>query len=135
MSIKADQAITYSIVKSIECALNRFIHRHPYGKFFKVTFLDTSPYNRVETSDRYLKAAQFGLPTVSYYCAANGISQDEMDGLNFLEDDILHIKERFTPLQSSATQSSTDTGTGDAGRPQKEAGELTEEGERTREEA
>lgn len=135
LSIKADQAITYSIVKSIECVLNRFVHRHPYGKFFKVTFLDTSIFNRKESSELYLKACQFGMPMVSYYCASQGLMQDEMDGMNLLEDDVLHIKERFTPMQSSSTQSSAGTGIGEPGRPEKEDGDLTEEGERTREEA
>lgn len=139
LSIKVDQAMTYSIVKSIECMLNRFIHRHGFGKYFKVTMLDVSRFNRKEESDRYLKAAQYGLPTVSYFCAANGISQDEMDCLNFLEDDVLQIKERFTPLQSSNTQSAkeaevtdpVDNANGDVGRPLQD--EVTEEGERTRE--
>lgn len=132
LSIKADQAITYSIVKSIECMLNRFVHRHGYGKYFKVTFLDVSPFNRKEAGEMYLKACQYGIPLVSYYCASQGLMQDEMDCMNYLEDEVLGIKQRFVPLQSSATQSASGDG---AGRPEKDAGELTEEGERTREEA
>lgn len=123
--------MTFSIVKSIECVLNRFVHRHSFGKFFKVTFLDVSPFNRREASELYLKSCQFGLPMVSYYCATQGLMQDEMDGMNFLEDQILKIKERFVPLQSSATQSAASSDEG--GRPEQEV--VTEEGERTREEA
>lgn len=142
LSIKADQAITYSIVKSLECMLNRFIHRHGFGKYFRVSFLDCSMYNRKEMSDSYLKAAQYGMPTISYYCAANGITQGEMDCLNFLEDDVLNLKERFTPLQSSATQSASSGATPNAdseaptdegGRPKSEIGDLTDEGEEARE--
>ena len=49
--------------------------------------------------------------------------------MNFLEDDILHIKENFEPLKTSYTQSS-----GDAGAPtQEEKGEqLSDAGENTR---
>lgn len=130
LSIKADQAITYSIVKSIEGMVNRFIHHHSYGKYFKATFLDCSMYNRDEMSKAYLQAAQYGMPTVSYYLACNGICQDEMDGLNFLEDQVLDIKSRFKPLQNSATLSADDTS---AGRPESDIGDLSDNGETSRE--
>lgn len=132
LSIKADQALTFSIVKSIECMLNRFIHHHGYGKYFKATFLDCSVFNRGEIGDAYLKAAQYGLPTLSYYAASQGISQDELDCLNFLEDSVLNLKERFKPLMSSATMSSADVDD-EGGRPQSGIGELTDSGEQTRE--
>ena len=128
LSIKVDQALTYSIVKSIESMLNRFIRRHSYGKYFKVTFLDVSPFNRKEVSDAYMKAASYGMPVISYYCAANGILQEDMDCLNFLEDDVLHIKERFKPLANSA-QSSMPGSTGEAGRPKSDVEDLSDAGE------
>lgn len=133
LSVKADQSMTYSIVKSIESVLNRFIHRHNYGKYFKMTFIDSSPFNRKEVGDAYLKACQYGIPMVSYYCASQGMLQDEMDGMNFLEDTVLGIKQRFRPLASSATQSSSGNGTGDPGRPPSDIGDLTDAGEISRE--
>lgn len=129
LSIKADQAITYGIVKSLEGVVNRFIQSYPHGKNFKVTFLDCSPYNRKEIGEQYLKAAQYGLPTISYYCASQGVSQAEMDCMNFLEDSVLDLKSRFRPLMSSATMSSDDA----AGAPQKDIGELSDSGEQSRE--
>lgn len=133
LSVKVDQALTYSIVKSIECMVNRYVHRHGYGKYFKVTFLDCSPFNRKEVGDAYLKACQYGMPMVSYYCASQGLLQDEMDCMNFLEDDVLGVKQRFKPLQSSATQSSSDSSE-EAGRPESDIGELSDAGEVSREE-
>ena len=44
LAIKNDQSITFGIVKSIEDAVNRFIQAQNYGKNFKVTFLDVSPF-------------------------------------------------------------------------------------------
>ena len=128
LSIKADQAITYGIVKSLEGVVNRFIQSYSHGKNFKVTFLDCSPYNRKEVGEQYLKAAQYGLPTISYFCASQGVSQAEMDCMNFLEDDVLDLKSRFKPLMSSATMSSDD-----AGAPEKDIGELSDSGEQSRE--
>ena len=51
-----------------------------------------------------------------------------MDCMNFLEDRVLGLKDRFTPLMSSATMSSSD-----AGAPQKDIGELSDAGEISRE--
>lgn len=137
LSIKADQAITFGIVKSIEDVVNRFIQSQAYGKNFKVTFLDCSPFNRKELGDMYLKACQFGVPMVSYYCASQGLGQAEMDCMNFLENDILNIKHTFIPLQSSSTQSSNDGGSAidEGGAPQKDAADLSESGEQNREDA
>ena len=133
LSIKADQAITFGIVKSIEDMVNRYLHSLSFGKNFKVTFLDVSPYNRDEVGDMYLKAAQYGQPTVAAYAVSQGIPQEELDAMNFLENEILGIKETFIPLQSSATQSSNSTG--EAGAPAKKPSELTESGEQTQEDA
>lgn len=105
LSIKADQAITFGIVKSIEDVVNRFIQAQSYGKNFKVTFLDCSPFNRKEMGDMYLKACQYGLPFISMYAASQGMSQSEVDCMSFLENDVLNLTERFVPLQSSSTQS------------------------------
>ena len=136
LSIKADQAITFGIVKSIEDAVNRFIQSQSYGKNFKVTFLDCSPFNRKEMGDMYLKACQYGVPMVSYYCASQGLSQSEMDCMNFLENDVLNIKSTFIPLQSSSTQSSDGNGaTEEGGAPQKDLDELSESGEQNREDS
>ena len=135
LSIKNDQAMTYGIVKSIEGAINRFLRRQSFGKNFKITFLNCSAYNRDELGDAYLKACQYGMPMVSYYCASQGLAQDEMDSMNFLEDRVLDIKNKFIPLRSSATQSSVDSTSASPGRPQADADELTEAGETTREES
>ncbi len=131
LSIKSDQAMTYSVVKSIECMVNRYVHRHSFGKYFKVTFLDCSPFNRKELGDAYLKACQYGLPMISYYAASQGMIQDEIDGMNFLESDVLGLTERFKPLQSSNTMSAESQD--EAGRPESDIGELTDAGEQTRE--
>ena len=141
LSIKADQAITYGIVKSIEDAVNRYIQAQSYGKNFKVTFLDCSPYNRKELSDSYLKACQYGIPMISYFAAASGLSQAELDSMSFLENEVLGLTDMFKPLQSSSTisssGSSTDSkgATDEGGAPEKDIGDLTESGEQNREDA
>ena len=139
LSIKADQAITYGIVKSIEDAVNRYIQAQSYGKNFRATFLDCSPYNRKELGDQYLKACQFGLPFISMYAATQGMSQSEVDCMSFLENDVLNLTERFHPLQSSTTQTGSSSSadgegaTDEGGAPVKDVGDLTDSGEQSRE--
>lgn len=141
LSIKADQAITYGIVKSLEDMVNRFIQSQSYGKYFKVTFLDCSPFNRKELGDMYLKACQYGLPFISYYASSQGMMQDEMDCMCFLENEVLGLHDRFIPLQSSSTQSTTKQSTtvdskgatDEGGAPLKDAEDLSESGEQNRE--
>lgn len=137
LSIKADQAITYGIVKSIEDMVNRYVQSQSYGKNFRVTFLDCSPFNRKELGDMYLKACQYGLPFVSMYAASQGMSQSDVDCMSFLENDVLGLADMFKPLQSSATQSSKSVdskgATDEGGAPAKDIGDLTDSGEQTRE--
>lgn len=131
LSIKVDQSETFRLVKSIEQVINRYIQSQKFGKNFRITFLDVSAFNRKEAGDEYLKACQYGIPMVSYYCASQGMTQADMEGLAFLENEMMGIKEKFIPLQSSATQSANSDR--EAGAPDKDIGELTEAGEQTRE--
>lgn len=130
LSIKSDQGITFGIVKSIENMVNRYIQSTSFGKNFKVTFLDVSPYNRDEIGGQYLKMCNVGMPMVSYLAATYGMPQSDLNNMNCLEDDFLHIKERFMPLRSTNTMSAEAV---EAGRPTAEAGELSDNGEIARE--
>ena len=137
LSIKADQAITYNIVKSIQDVINRFIQAQSYGKYFHVEFLDVSWVNRKEAGDSYLKACQYGIPMISYYCASQGLGQAELDCMSYLETKVLKLHEIFKPLQSSSTMSSSESNaaTDEGGAPEKEIGDLTDSGEQSREDS
>lgn len=137
LSIKADQAITFKLVKGIEDVLNRYIHSLKYGEKFKVTFLDCSRFNQKELGDAYLKAASYGLPTISMYAASQGLGQEELDSMSYLETDILGLQDMFKPLVSSAQMSSDDldseAATDEGGAPEKDIGDLSDAGEQSRE--
>lgn len=135
LSIKADQAITYGIVKSVEDAVNRFIQAQSYGKNFKVNFLDISRFNRKDAGDAYLKAATYGFPTLSYYCASQGIGQAELDSMSFLETKVLGLQDMFRPVQSSSQMSSDDSkgATDEGGAPTKDIGDLSDKREENQE--
>lgn len=137
LSIKADQAITFGIVKSIEDVVNRYIQSLSFGKNFKVTFLDCSPFNRKELGDAYLKAATYGLPTISMYAASQGLGQAELDSMSYLEGSVLQLQDLFKPIKSSTQMSSadleSDAPTDEGGRPPSEIGDLTDSGEQSSE--
>lgn len=132
LSIKADQMITFGIVKSIQDVINRYIHSIKFGKNFVVTFLDCSTYNRKELGDGYLKAAAYGFPTISMYLATQGLGQAEADAMTFLETEVLDLQSRFKPVINSA-QISADSADSESGAPTKEDGDITDSGEQSRE--
>ena len=135
LSIKADQAITYGIVKSIQDVINRYIQSQRYGRNCKINFMDVSPYNRKEVGDAYLKAASYGLPTISMYAASQGLDQAELDAMSFLEGRVLGLQDIFRPIQSSSQMSSDDLegggATDEGGAPAKDIGELSDSGEQS----
>ena len=134
LSIKADQSLTFGIVKSIGDVINRYIQSFNFGKNFHVNFLDVSPFNRKEVGDAYLKAASYGLPTVSAYAASQGIGQAELDAMSFLEGHVLKLQDMFRPLRSSTQMTSSELDEEkQPGRPEKDMGELTDSGEQSQE--
>lgn len=118
--------------------MNRYIQYQGYGKNFKVTFLDCSPFNRKELGDAYLKAATYGLPFISMYSASQGLGQAELDAMSFLEGDVLGLVDMFDPLRNSAQTPSDDGADNDpdkneeGGRPTKDDEDLTDSGEQSR---
>lgn len=84
--------------------------------------------------DEYLKACQYGFPMASYYCASQGMTQADMEGLAYLENDIIEVSKKFVPLKNGATIGSSGIETDNVGgAPEKELDELTDSGELTRE--
>lgn len=140
LSIKVDQMITYGIVKNIEDVINRFIQSQSYGKNFKVTFLNCSQFNQKELGDAYLKAAAYGMPTISAYAATQGISQLDLDNMSFLENDVLELHNLFKPLMNSTQMSGDAVGSDpdtnpNGGRPESDDTELSDSGEQSREDS
>lgn len=131
LSIKADQMITYGIVKGFENVVNRFLHHQSYGRYWKCTFLDVSPYNRKEMGDQYLKACEYGVPMISYYCASQGLGQAEIDNMSYLEGTVLDLPSMFKPIRNSAQVSAAEAA--DRGRPSLDDGEISDSGIQSRE--
>ena len=117
-STKLDEAQIFALNRQIETWVTRkFVYK--FKGNFRCTFVDVTQLSITDVADRLLKGATYGLPTVSHYCATIGMSQSDMLALNYLQTDVLDIRNAFVPLSSSNTQSSSVT-ENEGGRPTKD---------------
>lgn len=116
-----------SLLPQIERFVNRilgfYMKKPAIVKFFKVSAFDVD-----KLRDDLLEGAQYGLPNQLAVNTLNQISENNTMRLNYLEQEVLKIGELFKPMNSSYTSSYRD------GTSEKDESELTDEGERTRDE-
>lgn len=98
----------------------------------KVHFHMESPLTKADFQKEILTAAQNGLPNALTYNTLNGFSEKDTMAMLQLQD-VLGIPDRLVPLSTSYTQSKTDsTISSEPGRPEKDSGDLTDSGDRMR---
>lgn len=131
LSTVSDQAVVFRVLRQIERWINRKLKNLTGTVKFKLTFLDTTRYNRKEVHDQLLKDGQYGLPVRSAIMATSGIAQPESLSMAYLENTILGLSDYEEPLLSSNVVSATD----EAGRKPVEdsGGKITDAGEVSRE--
>lgn len=130
LAIKNDETLVFSLMKQCERVLNRYLKTQVTGAYkFKVTFLPITVFNRDEYISKYREAITYGIGK-SYYVASLGIPQGDIVGLDYIEDNILGIDERLTPLRSSNTMPASESES--AGRQALSDDELGDAGEATR---
>lgn len=128
-AIHADSQIATSLLlPQYQSWVNRFISYHVKNPA-KVVFMNVSPYTLEEYKDRVLKDATYGLPTKLLLNSLNGFSERDTMALNFLEEECLELSNKFKPLQSSHTQTSSEK---ESGGQTKSDDEITDEGEASR---
>lgn len=130
-AIKADTELAISmLLPQTQGWVNRFLS-YWVSNPAKVKFFEISIYTKDAFKKSLLESAQYGLPTKLAYNTLNGFSELDTMALNFLEEEVLQVSEKFKPLQSSYTQAGQ-VGS-EEGAPKKDADELTDEGSETRE--
>lgn len=128
-SIKADESMVFSVLRSLERWLNRKLKFESGVYKFKVMMLDISIYNKKEFQESVLKGGQFGIPIKTMVGASYGYSPNDLLGMAFLENEVYEYQNQFIPLQSSHTQGNEDEG----GAPKKDDDDLSPEGVTARE--
>ena len=129
-AIKADTELAISMMlPQIQGWTNMFLGQH-LSNPCDVIFHEVSAYTKDEFKKGLYQDFQFGLPLKLTLNTFNGFSERQTLAMNFLEIDCLGLNEKFIPPQSANTQSgSSNTG----GAPKKDSGELTDDGEASRE--
>lgn len=126
-SVITDEQLVFMVLKQIERWVNRKL-KQVNGKYkFRVKFLETTKFNINEMQERYLKAAQSGMPVKTALASTLDMSPSSFANMVFLENIVLGLHDKLIPLSTSHTQSGKDG----AGAPKKK--ELTPSGEITRE--
>ena len=101
------------------------------GNKFKLKMLDVTKNNANDDIDKLMKLAQYGVPSTTLVSSLAGMNQSDLEWLNYVENDILDIANKFIPLSSSHTQSAN--GNESVGRPRSNDEDLSESGAVTRE--
>ena len=83
----------------------KYVYKHKGN--FRVQLLDITRFNQQEMFDMYMKAGQYGQPVQAHVSAILGMNQQEMMAMNYIQNDILDIPNKFIPMSSSHTQSGT----------------------------
>ena len=94
----------------------------------KVKFFEVSSYTKDAFKESMQKDLNYGIVSSLALNSLNGFSELDTLALNFLEKDILDLKNRFEPLKTASTSSNKDN----EGGGQEKDGQLTDEGEETR---
>ena len=116
LSVQKDEQMIYSCMKQASRVVNRLLKyrmkstkvRYAF-EFLPITFL-----NQEDKAKMYREAATYGMPTKLAYASAVGVSPENFEGTNILEEEVLDMFNNLKPMHSSSTLSA------DAGRPSSE---------------
>lgn len=126
-----------SLLPQTQAYVNTFMHYYVSNPS-KVKFLHASIYTQDDLKKSLLEAAQYSLPTKLAYNTLNGFSELDTLALNYLENEVLGLQDKFIyPLNSSFTSGSDEVSSGTTdpvtgGRPISDNTDLTDDGEASR---
>ena len=129
-SIKADSEYAIApVLPQIETWVNRRMLYAVGDNHSDVKFMRVTPYTKETFRKELLENGTYGLPNRLAINCLNGVSELETLSMKFLEQDCLNLHDEMIPMKSSHTQSGTSDTTG---APIKDDGELTDDGEASR---
>lgn len=129
LAIKNDENYIIGIMHQAERLINYHLKiNYSSNVKFKINFLPITIYNREDFVKMYKESVAFGLGK-SHYMVSLGIPQGDLEGLSYLENDVLEIDKQLKPLINSHNASSEELS---GGRPEEDEENLSDEGESTR---
>lgn len=118
-SIISDGEFALSILPQIEGWFNRIVATK-ISNPSKIKFMHVTKFTREDYRKEMLEDAQNSLPTKLSILALNGYDPIDVMSLNHLEEDILHLSDKFVnPLNTSYTKTGDNT---------KDESEMTDDG-------
>ena len=132
MSMLADAMMaTKGLIPQVEAFINERIQMEYANSTAYIKFIDVTAYTRDDRIAQIEKAANAGLPVKQEYMALLGYNPLEAISADWLETKLgLSVTRFVNPLVSSHTQSGSPSN--DGGAPEKDDGELTDEGAETK---
>ena len=129
LSVENDAGFIYGLYRQFERFMNRFIKIRKYNKStYKFFFylLDMTIFNRDNVTTRYKDAISMGGTVIDKYMASLDMTPSRMLGSYVTHENIFDFRNHFIPLQTSYNSSDNN------GRPESNAKDLSDEGEKTR---
>lgn len=134
LALQFDSMDAMAVTEQINAWINLWIINHLGETGMTVEYDSTSPYFVSDRIDQLLKAAQYGLPVKMELASLINANPVKERGMSFIEEALGLTKTSWnTPLVSSNVQSGlSENGDGSEGAPTKDEGDLSDEGEKTR---
>ena len=134
MAMMAESMSAMAPIHQINNWINLFIRNNLGIEDVVVEFSDVSKYFEQDRIDQLLKLAQYGMPVKMELISLTGLNPVKCHSMEYLEEKLGLSKTTWiNPLVSSNTQSGlSDNGDGSEGAPKKDEGDLSDEGENTR---
>lgn len=123
-----------TLIGQINAAVNRWLS-YETNNPAKVAFFEVSVYTKKKLAEQLLDSCKYSFSNRLAYNTLIGISEKETLAMEFFETQVLKLPELMNhPLTSSYTQSGKDSVESEVGqgRPQKDSGDLSDSGERSR---
>lgn len=133
-AMMAESMTAMAVVKQFNVWINFYIKNNLSVEDVIVEFSDVSKYFKDDKIEQLLKLGQYGIPVKMQMVSLLGINPAQCRSLEYLEDKLGLAKTKWiSPLVSSNVQSgSLENGDGSDGAPKKDSGDLSDEGENTR---
>lgn len=125
-SINTDEELAFALLRQMETWVNKKLSYVFPNLKLNFKFLDVTIFNKKDVADQYLKQAQYGMPVIFDLMATLGYSPIDIINKATIENEIFDLHNLLQPLSSSHTQSNK------GGRPQKSEDDISESGQKTR---
>lgn len=109
-SILVDESVAFKVLRQFERWINKKLKDENKIIKFRVQFLDVTRYSQNDYIKNLKESSSLGLPVKLKYNAAIGQSPSSAIHMEFLENSVLNIVDKWKPLLSSFTQSGEEGG-------------------------